>query len=136
MLGENMKFVVVKAYIYNRKTNKLLAIKRALNDVRGGIWENPGGGLTRNEEPLDGIKREVMEETGLLIKNPIFLYDDQIKNTNIVFKNYIAYTETEKIMLSNEHTDYKWLDVDDYLGLIDKTIKDNFNKHMVIYNLK
>lgn len=136
MLGENMKFVVVKAFIYNRKTNKLLAIKRALNDVRGGAWENPGGGLTRNEEPLDGIKREVMEETGLLIKNPVFLYDDQIKNTNIVFKNYIAYTETEKIMLSNEHTDYKWLDVDDYLGLIDKDIKDNFNKHMVIYNLK
>ncbi len=131
-----LSFIVTKAYIYNTKTCKLLAIKRSNSDARPGVWENPGGGLKHYETANDGIKREVMEETGLIISNPEFLYDDPLPNTNIVFKNYIAYTNREDIILSNEHTDYRWLNVDDYLNIVDETIKDNFIRHQVIYHLK
>ncbi len=30
-----------------------------------GKWEMLGGGLNHNEEPIDGLKREIGEETGL-----------------------------------------------------------------------
>lgn len=130
-----MKFFVTKCYIYNRKISKLLAIKRSMDDARGGEWENPGGGTKRFELPLECVKREVMEETGLIIKNPEFLYDIELPNTNIVFKNYIAYTDREDIMLSREHTEYLWLNVNDYLNIVNDEIKNDFIKHRVIYKL-
>ena len=64
-----LSFIVTKAYIYNTKTCKLLAIKRSNSDARPGVWENPGGGLKHYETANDGIKREVMEELGLEVQS-------------------------------------------------------------------
>ncbi|HTH72380.1 MAG TPA: NUDIX hydrolase [Candidatus Pristimantibacillus sp.] len=32
-----------------------------------GQWELPGGGLEHGEDPIDGLRREIHEETGLVI---------------------------------------------------------------------
>lgn len=48
------------------KGNRVLAIRRRDN----GKWEPPGGTLEPNEEVLEGLRREVLEETGLTIKDP------------------------------------------------------------------
>jgi 8-oxo-dGTP pyrophosphatase MutT (NUDIX family) len=36
-------------------------------------WDLPGGGLRRREEPLDGIRREISEELGVELTQPVFL---------------------------------------------------------------
>jgi 8-oxo-dGTP diphosphatase len=47
--------------------NKVLLIQKARGPYTGK-WDLPGGSLEFGEEPLDGLKREVMEETGLIVK--------------------------------------------------------------------
>ena len=43
---------------------RLLAVRRADNDH----WEPPGGVLELNESVEDGLRREVLEETGLAVE--------------------------------------------------------------------
>ena len=41
-----------------------------------GMWDLIGGGLEHNEDPIEGLKREIFEETGLevvdVLKNPAY----------------------------------------------------------------
>ena len=55
--------VSVKAFIL-AKNNKILLLKEP-----DGVWDLPGGGLHYGEDPIDGLKREVLEETGLKTKS-------------------------------------------------------------------
>ncbi|MFC2135133.1 NUDIX domain-containing protein [Bacteroidota bacterium] len=80
----NKEFAIaVKALIINSK-GEILSVKRRPNDVHSsGKWDIPGGRLEHYEEnPFDGLKREVMEETGLEVEilNPLqidhFVRDD------------------------------------------------------------
>lgn len=44
----------------------MLIIQRALDDSYGGYWDFPGGSLEPEDQTLlDGVAREVLEETGL-----------------------------------------------------------------------
>lgn len=42
--------------------------KRLPNDVWGGLWEFPGGGVEQGECPEEAVVREFMEETGLAVR--------------------------------------------------------------------
>ena len=43
---------------------RLLLARRAVEPYRG-LWDPPGGFLEEGEHPLDGLRRELLEETGL-----------------------------------------------------------------------
>jgi ADP-ribose pyrophosphatase YjhB (NUDIX family) len=43
---------------------RLLLVRRA-RDPYGGTWDLPGGFLEEAEHPLDALRRELLEETGL-----------------------------------------------------------------------
>ena len=38
-----------------------------------GLWDTPGGYLEEHEHPLDGLRRELLEETGLTVEPVRFL---------------------------------------------------------------
>lgn len=46
------------------KRQEVVLIKQYRNGIRDIIWELPGGMVEDNESPLDGAKRELLEETG------------------------------------------------------------------------
>jgi len=114
--------VAVKAFIVNQ--DKLLLIKRRKGDVhKPGEWDIPGGRLEPGENPFDGLRREAKEEVGLDIDiaAPLevhhFTRDDGQKITMLIF---VCKSWSEKVKLSQEHTDYKWVapksgDVPDWL---------------------
>jgi ADP-ribose pyrophosphatase YjhB (NUDIX family) len=52
---------------------RLLLVRRA-RDPYGGTWDVPGGFLDEGEAPLDALRRELREETGLEIE-PVELVD-------------------------------------------------------------
>ena len=59
-------------YIVNQEGTKVLMVfHKKLN-----IWVVPGGHLEPNESPVDGVKREVFEETGIMAT----IYDSASQN--------------------------------------------------------
>jgi ADP-ribose pyrophosphatase YjhB (NUDIX family) len=62
--------------ILERDGRVLLA--RRGREPRLGHWDLPGGFLTESEEPLDGLRREFREETGLEIE-PVELFGIDIE---------------------------------------------------------
>jgi 8-oxo-dGTP pyrophosphatase MutT (NUDIX family) len=48
--------------------NKILMIKESQNGTTN--WDMPAGGLDERENIFDGVRREVSEEVGILIKDP------------------------------------------------------------------
>jgi ADP-ribose pyrophosphatase YjhB (NUDIX family) len=54
------------------REGRVLLARRA-NAPRRGYWDLPGGFLEETEDPLDGLRREFLEETGLRIDPIRFL---------------------------------------------------------------
>ncbi len=110
--------VAVGAFIQNSK-KEFLVVKRSDSDeYMAGKWELPGGGI-EDEEPQEGLTREVKEETGLdiLALKPLsvdaYIYDkglEPIQRIEITFLCSIK--ATEKIHLSPEHSAYQWITPD------------------------
>ena len=105
----------VKAMIFFEA--KLLLLRK--NDGKTvSHWEFPGGGLRRGENFLDGLYREVKEETGLSVHVDGLAGTWQYRKRNGQFLNGVIYTATatrQEVMISSEHTDYAWVWPDESL---------------------
>lgn len=66
-----MQKLIESTQIYLKKDNCFLMLYRnkKKNDMNGGKWIGVGGKIEPNETPLEGIIREVKEETGLDLKS-------------------------------------------------------------------
>ena len=103
----------VKAVIID--VGKVLMIRRRLNDPHNpGQWDLPGGRIKPTESPQDGLIRETKEESNLNIK-VIFPLDVQHftrqdgQIINLIF--FLCKKISNDIKLSEEHTEYKWVDL-------------------------
>ena len=68
-------------------------------------WELPGGHLTEGESFDEGLKREVYEETRLKLQ----MYE-LVGGTDKVALFFVT-GFSGKIKISNEHTKYKWFEL-------------------------
>jgi ADP-ribose pyrophosphatase YjhB (NUDIX family) len=101
------------AIIENERGETLL-LKRAI-EPSIGRWDTFGGFLENGEHPIDGLKREAMEELSLdispggIISVIIDKYEDygQVFHTlNIFYSCKIS--SADKIKLDHENSQYKW----------------------------
>ncbi len=107
--------VAARGFIVD-ENNNLLVLKREAKDVHmPGIWEPPGGRLNSGENPFEGLKREVKEETGLdvEIKDPMTIrhftrQDGQV----ITMLTFLCRPLHKDVVISGEHTDFKWISLD------------------------
>lgn len=110
MKGKNRLEFGVKALIL--RDSKFLVMHN--NGVRADLWELPGGRMEFGETAEETLKREIMEETGLIV-NPIKLLDtwNLIKvDHQITGIIYLCSIEEGEITLSDEHDAYKWVNAD------------------------
>jgi len=111
-----LKRTNIQVIIFTRTPElKFLILKRT--HERSGYWQPVCGGLEKGERPIETVKREIMEETGIeKLKNIYdldytFTYKEPkngilMKMRDICFAAEVS-NETE-IVLSNEHEKYKW----------------------------
>ena len=106
---------IAKAVLY--KEDKVLLVKRSsYMKKHAGEWDLPGGHLIEGEAMEDGLLREVWEETGLRIKDPVKLHS----NGNDTY--YKAELPDQEVKLSDEHTEHDMFSLEDLddLNLPDK----------------
>ena len=92
--------IVAKIVIIDKK-NRVLLLKRSKNHKKfPEEMDLPGGHLNENEPLLKGLEREVDEETGLKVKDPVFYKTEG--NKHFFYMRY----DSSPIKLSHEHTSY------------------------------
>ena len=109
---ENVRFhITVKGIVIYK--DKVLILKRVKASSDGlGYWELPGGGLEYGETPEKALKRELKEETGLDIKilKPVYTFTAIRPNYQTVGIGFLSIPTNNNVVLSHEHTEYKFVD--------------------------
>ncbi len=103
--------VVVGAII--AKDGKILLLQRPKDDFIGGIFELPSGNLESGEAISEGLKREVLEETGLEIVS----IDDYLgcfdylsgSGKKVRQFNFFVTTKTTGPVKLTEHDTFVWV---------------------------
>jgi 8-oxo-dGTP pyrophosphatase MutT (NUDIX family) len=92
--------VVAKIVIIDNENRVLMLTRSDYHKKYAGELDLPGGHIKKNEPLNKGLKREVEEETGLIINGAVFF--KTIKNKHFYYTRY----DSQPIKLSDEHTDY------------------------------
>lgn len=72
----NERRIAVRGIVY--KNNQILAVLHKKSDgTPVDFWATPGGGLDIGESLIDGLKREMVEETGVVPKVGRLLFTQQ-----------------------------------------------------------
>jgi ADP-ribose pyrophosphatase YjhB (NUDIX family) len=92
---------------------RLMLVRRAV-EPRKGLWDTPGGFLEEGEAPLDGLRRELREETGLEIEPGEFLaaltdlYGDGPGSQSILSLNWTAKVTAGKPAPADDISEIRW----------------------------
>ena len=88
--------------------DRLLILKSSdSNKKHANEWDLPGGHIHEDEDEIVGLKREIKEETTLDITSP----EEISQEGRIKFYKTRQYSGT--IELSEEHTDHKWVTIEE-----------------------
>jgi 8-oxo-dGTP diphosphatase len=111
-----MKTIIVQKALVSDQSGRVLILKRSSNDaIRPEQWDLPGGSYDEGEDLLHTVVRETNEEAGLTIDLPQLVYavTEAKLIENIVSLFYLAKTTETDVTLSDEHTEYKWLTLEE-----------------------
>lgn len=92
-----------------------------------------GGSALVNETPLDCVKRELKEETGIDENEFILINFTVDKETHSIYYEYLCITNWDKngiVLQENETIDYKWVNKDEFKEYIssNKCVKRQINR--------
>lgn len=93
--------------------NKILTVQRSKTDYWMPLhWSFPGGHIMEGESPYRAAKRELQEEVGIKATTMVQLSIKRNKEGN---KLYLFKCDNFQgdVKLNFEHSDYKWIDIDE-----------------------
>lgn len=97
--------------------NKALLVK----DAQYKDWTMPGGRVNQDEDPMEGLNREMIEEIGIGFKEldiepelivclPFNKYKIGHDGTVLMLQIYkFEISEEIEVKISDEHSDFKWI---------------------------
>jgi ADP-ribose pyrophosphatase YjhB (NUDIX family) len=108
------RIVCSGALFYAKSTRRILLVQKA-HGKHTGTWGLVGGTNLQNENPWQGLQREIQEEIGQVpniiktIPLETFVSNDKVFN----FHTYLCVIESEFVpTLSDEHMAYSWATID------------------------
>ena len=121
----NIKIRVIDCHItyYHENDYLFLLLKRANNRIYPGIWQGVTGKIDNNELPFQTAIRELEEETKLSPKqlwtiDKVNMFYDAKNNIMNLIPIFGVRVETKNVVLSNEHVEYKWCNIDEAIKLL------------------
>lgn len=107
---------LVEAHIFRETKNgiEFMLLKRADNQVYPSLWQMVTGKIRKDEKAFQTAIREIREETGLIpqqlwVAPTINSYYEPRKEFICLIPVFAARVKDQKVRLSNEHIDCKWV---------------------------
>lgn len=109
-----------KCLLQDPETAKYLVLKRSDYGKDAWLWDLIGGQVNFGEDAKDALRREAQEETWLIL-HEVYPLDVHSRLFNeekwFIFTLRVCDEYTWTIRLSEEHTEYTWVDGDELLQL-------------------
>ena len=110
---------LIEAHIVNITDQgiKFLLLKRAEDEIFAGVWQMVTGSVEDGEKGYETALREIKEETGLSCSEMYIVphmnsFYSPTKDHVCMVPVFVAVVQSEEIKLSDEHSEYKWVDRD------------------------
>lgn len=115
------KVKILTKNILVRKDEKILALKRAMDDGRRpGCWDFAGGGLEKGEDIYESARREILEECGLEVVDLKVVYTASgmgIQEIDVLALTFVGKVVSEEVKLSGEHGEFAWVTPEEFLEM-------------------
>jgi 8-oxo-dGTP diphosphatase len=125
--------VVIKGIIENE--GKFLIIKRSdEEEVGAGTWEFVGGKIEFGEDLETALHREIQEEVGLEADIEKFLYAATFipkPKTQVIIITYLCSSSSLDVVLSEEHSAYKWAEKEEMKRMLPVGILKDLEKNHI-----
>lgn len=112
----DLPLFLVSAGVYLERDGKILILERAAGAMIG-FWSLPSGLLDAGENPEDGARRELFEESGLRPAGPLALVAVtafHVYGHDAIRLVYAADAADGEVRLSHEHSGAQWIEPLDY----------------------
>ena len=98
--------------------NDQILLLNRVGKIKG--WCVPGGKSDDDEFPIDTAIRETYEETSILISNPVFVGCDTSADDRYCVNIFFKKMDKKLNVITNitEHSEYKWVKIDDINQLV------------------
>ncbi len=131
-------FVATKAFIVHE--GKVLIIRESgtyTDGTNSGKYDVVGGRVKPGEKFDESLKREVMEETGLIVtvEKPVHVGEwrpvVREEQWQIIGIFFVCRAKSSEVTLSQDHAEYQWIDPKEYMNypLIDN-LKPAFEAYL------
>lgn len=107
--------LTVRGIIKNRAGEILIVKRHPKSRTDPEMWELPGGKVEKGEHFADALIREIKEETNLDVSVGDFaeaIQNDYMHKRTVQLMMYLENVEGE-VKISEEHTDWMWIDLDE-----------------------
>ena len=99
-----------------RRYGRMLVCQRPAHKRHGGLWEFPGGKLEAGESALEGARRELAEELGVVVRS-VEEMEFSIQDPGSVFVIEFHPVEMDGEPRCREHTALAWATPEELLTL-------------------
>ena len=121
----NFFSIQIHPFRYKNNSVEYLVLKRSENlKVFPGMWQVVTGTINDGEKAYSTALRELKEETGFDPQKCwhipyIGQFYDYRSNQIYQVPIFAAEVNDQEVILSNEHTEYKWLNYEDCIDILD-----------------
>lgn len=143
---------MVEAHIFRLKNERMefLLLRRAESEIYPGVWQMVTGSMNQSEKAAETVLREIKEETGFIpeklwVVPYVNSFYSRRRNHICMVPVFAAQVSADTdVRLSNEHSDYKWLERDQAIKLLAwqgqrvsvNTIFDYFTNELSFFNFE
>lgn len=108
-MPENSQIAVVGIVVHN---GKCLFLRRNVSLYH---WCPPCGRVHVGEEVVTGLRREIKEEAGLDVEVivPVETWTGEHRDGDLLSITYVCHTDSEDVILSEEHSEYRWVAINE-----------------------